>query len=116
MTDLELKNSIISILCLLTENAKGGYGDSQTSDGDDIITGATFSKAFTTSGKSAIVILRNTGANEIEFSPNEHCKIGARLASGSSIIIDRFKGTLFVRSTVGASTLNWHKLTYNETD
>ena len=102
------------IMCTLAAIHETGYGDADKSNGGDFPTNAKFQPFLGTSGLPAVVFLRNMGANEVEIAANDTSAAGIRLSPvvgatpGGSASIDKFKGSLWARSTAGASTVNWY--------
>ncbi len=98
--------------CLLNSILFRGFGDPTASDGDNTVTGGAWA-IITRCPQPCVLMLANTGANAIEIGANEQGKAGYSIPTTQAIVIDNFKGTLYARSTAGASTLNWCKLSQN---
>ena len=104
--------------CLIGKIIDFGYGDPSKSQGGSTVTGAAWVEVCSFKDGSSLLLLRVTGANEVEISdfdcgPSGN---GFPLPKDTPVALDKKKGRLYARSTAGASTLAWYVSARNVTD
>lgn len=104
--------------CLFSKLIEFGYGDPAKSQGGSTATGAAWQLICSYKDNSILLMLRVTGANEIEIADNDPgpSGVGFPLPKDTPVALDRKKGVLYARSTAGASTLAWYISARNMTD
>lgn len=104
------------IACLLERQLSAGYGDPDNSESGSKDTTANWQLLFSSTDLPCQVQLLVTGANPVSYGPNDNnAYLGFPLPINTPLIFE-FRGKLWVRSTAGASTIQWQKMGRNVTD
>ena len=98
--------AVCDLICVLKDFLSQGFGDPIDSVTDRKAVGANFTIMFT-APRVSMVILENTGSVALEFTVRDNMTNGKTLAAnGGRIILDRFRGSIYAKSTA-STTLEW---------
>ncbi len=115
MSDKDITALLEWIGCLLEETRDLGFGDPAKSAGNTVATGANYVLVCSNADKPGILYLRNGGAAIVEFACSDQGP-GFGLQPSDAVVVDRFKGRIYARSSGGASSLQWYIMARNVSD